>query len=168
MKTVSISVRRGKRKDAVALAQIREIAWRFAYTGIIPGPALEKIVHVRLDSWWRWALTVDCKIDVVEVADIVVGYTSWGPCRSRQLPAKAEIYECYILPEYHGMGLGTRLFEKTRRDARAKYGQGCIVWALEDNEVGCRFYAARGGEEIARTQETLGGATLEKIAYLWR
>lgn len=168
MKTASISVRRGTRKDANALSTIREIAWRFAYTGIIPGPALDKMVRVRLDSWWRWALTVDSKIDVVEVADIVVGYTTWGPCRARQLPAKSEIYECYILPEYHGMGLGKRLFEASRKNAQAKYGQGCIIWALEENEVGCRFYEARGGEKIARTTETLGTANLEKIAYLWR
>jgi len=167
MKTASISVRSGCRKDAAALGNIREIAWRFAYTGIIPGPTLDKMVGIRLDSWWRWALKVDSKIDVVEVADIVVGYTTWGPCRSRQLPAKAEIYECYILPEYHGMGLGTRLLEASRTNARTKYGPGCAIWVLEDNEIGCRFYEARGGKKTARTSEKLGEANLEKIAYLW-
>ena len=168
MKPATISVRRGKRSDATILAEIREITWRFAYTGIIPGPILDRMVAIRLDSWWRWALSVDSPISVLEYDGTLVGYATWGRCRKPKLPAKAEIYECYILPEFHGAGLGRTLFERAHTDAVRKHGAGCIVWALEANEIGCRFYEALGGKEIARTKENLGDAILEKIAYLWR
>jgi ribosomal protein S18 acetylase RimI-like enzyme len=80
---------------------------------------------------------------------------------------KGEIYEIYLLPEYQGIGLGTRLFLAARREL-ARFGfDSVVVWALADNDSACRFYRNAGGRRVARANERFGETALTKIAFAW-
>src|SRR3712207_871832 len=168
MKELVISIRRAKTEDAAALSGIFDAAWREAYSGIIPGVALERMLARRGPRWWLSTVSRGRPLVVLDVAETIAGYVSYGRCRDRSLPADGEIDELYLAPEYQGLGFGKRLFKAVRNDLADREMNRVVVWALADNARACAFYEGLGGRPIARVDERIGGAALGKVAYLFR
>ncbi len=168
MKELVISIRRARSEDALAVSEVFSAAWREAYAGIIPGVALEQMLTRRGPRWWRSAIGRSRPLVVLDVAETVAGYISYGRCRDRALPADGEVDELYLLPEYQGLGFGTRMFRAVRNDLADRGAKRLAVWALADNERACTFYRRLGGRRIAETTDRIGGAALAKVAYLFR
>ncbi len=167
MSTLLVSIRRAKAADAAALSAVFDAAWREAYSGIIPGVALERMLARRGPRWWAFTLGRGRPLVVLESGRDVVGYASYGRCRDRSLPADGEIDELYLAPEYQGVGYGKRLFKAVRNDLIDRDVKRIVVWSLSDNERACAFYQRMGGARIKETTERIGGATMGKIAYLF-
>ena len=167
MKELVISIRRAKSEDAAALSNVFDAAWREAYQGIIPSIPLERMIARRGPRWWLSTIGRGRPLVVLEVAEAVAGYVSYGRCRDRSLPADGEIDELYLAPEYQGVGFGQRLFKAVRNDLSDRDVKRIVVWALADNERACAFYERLGGKRIKETSERIGGATMGKIAYLF-
>ncbi len=167
MSTLSIDVRRAEPKDATAITAVHDAAWRYAYDGIIPAKELGRMIARRDGRWWGRAIRRGTAILVLEVGGAIAGYATFGPNRARDLAQKGEVYEIYLLPEYQGVGLGTRLFLAARREL-ARFGYDTtVVWALADNENACRFYRNAGGRRVARSTERFGDSALAKVAFAW-
>jgi ribosomal protein S18 acetylase RimI-like enzyme len=166
-RTFTIGVRRAEQGDAEAITQVHDASWRYAYDGIIPPKELARIIARRGPRWWDRAIRRGTAILVIEVGGKVCGYATFGPNRARNLVQKGEVYEIYLLPEYQGIGLGTRLFLAARREL-ARFGfDSVVVWALADNEGACRFYRNAGGRKVARANERFGETALTKVAFAW-
>ena len=161
------TIRMAERGDRVALAELHADAWRYAYRGIIPGVALERMIARRGPAWWASRCGPRHRALLLEFDGPVVGYVLFGPCRIRNSPRMGEISELYVKPECQGAGFGGSLFEEARRRLRARNLNGLLVWALAENALASSFYEAMGGKERFRTFETLGGVRLEKIAFHW-
>lgn len=168
MATVEIAIRRSVASDAPALAALHHEAWRYAYRGIIPGLMLERMIARRGPGWWRRMQRAGGATILLEFDRIMAGYASFGPSRIAPLGAGGEIYELYLRPEYHGAGLGRRLFTAARGELRTAGLRGMIVCSLAANETACRFYGAMGGHALARTSERVEGARLPTIVFHWR
>jgi ribosomal protein S18 acetylase RimI-like enzyme len=166
MPTVDIHVRDARPADATQLAVIHSAAWRGAYLGIIPTPELERMIARRGSVWWLEAVRRGRHLAVLDFAGEIAGYVNFGAGRLRGL-GQGEIYELYLRPEYQGVGLGRRLFDTTRSRLKRRRLAGLVVWSLTQNERACGFYRAMGGEPRARCSERLGGASLEKTAFVW-
>ncbi len=108
--TFTIGVRRAETGDADAITAVHDAAWRYAYEGMIPAKELARIIARRGPRWWDRAIRRGTAILVIEVGGTMCGYATFGPNRARNLVQKGEVYEIYLLPEYQGVGLGTRLF----------------------------------------------------------
>ncbi len=167
MKELVISIRRAKTEDAAALSNVFDSAWREAYQGIIPAVALERMIARRGPRWWLSTIGRGRPLVVLDVAEVVAGYVSYGRCRDRSLPAEGEIDEFYLAPEYQGLGFGKRLFRAVRNDLQDREAKRILVWSLSDNERACEFYQHLGGRRIAETTERIGGANLGKTAFLF-
>jgi ribosomal protein S18 acetylase RimI-like enzyme len=167
MKTLDIAIRQAERKDADAIAGVHGTAWRGAYSGIIPHKALNTMITRRGTDWWLRVISRSGAVFVADVGGVVAGYVTFGRNRARQLSQQGEIYELYLLPEYQGIGLGTRLFDSARKSLRAHGLSGLVVWALEENTVANAFYAGLGGRDVAEGTETFDDKTLKKVAYIW-
>lgn len=165
--TFAIDVRRAESRDADAITTVHDAAWRYAYDGMIPAKELARIVARRGPRWWERAIRRGTAILVIEVAGQVCGYATFGPNRARNLVQKGEVYEIYLLPEYQGVGLGTRLFLAARRELSRFGFDSVVVWALADNDQACRFYRNAGGRKVARANERFGNVSLTKVAYAW-
>jgi len=168
MSDLLVSIRHAKPDDAPGLSRVFEAAWREAYTGIIPGITLEKMLSRRGERWWRSTVTRGRPLVVLDIGQGIAGYASYGRCRDRSLPADGEIDEIYLLPEYQGIGLGRRLFKAVLNDLRHSDLSRVAVWALAENERACAFYEGMGGRSVARVEERIGSARLAKVAYLFR
>ncbi len=167
MSTRVISIRRARPDDSVMLSEVFDAAWREAYLGVIPGVALERILARRGPLWWHATIGRARPLVVMEVADAVVGYASYGRARDRALKAEAEVDEIYMAPEYQGLGLGRRLFNAVRNDAADRGMTRTAVWSLAENARARAFYEALGGRLVAQAADRIAGATLPKVAYLF-
>jgi ribosomal protein S18 acetylase RimI-like enzyme len=168
MSDLLVSIRHAKPEDAAGLSRVFDQAWREAYQGIIPGVALERMLARRGPGWWRSTVSRGRPLAVLDIGQGIAGYVSYGRCRDRSLPAKGEIDELYLAPEYQGLGFGRRLFKAVRNDLGDRAMQRIVVWALADNERACAFYEHMGGRSIAEVKERIGGVSLSKLAYLFR
>ncbi len=167
MKTLTIDIRDAKPADARAIAAVHYESWNGAYCGIIPHKALARMIARRDHKWWASAIRRVATVLVVEMGGEIVGYATLGRNRARELPQQGEIYELYILPEYQGVGLGTRLFEAARRKL-ARHGlKGLVVWALEENTGAVSFYEGSGGLDTAEGIEVFDQKAHRKIAFTW-
>ena len=168
MSTLLVSIRRAKAADAAALSAVFDAAWREAYSGIIPGVALERMIARRGPRWWAFTLGRGRPLVVLESGEAVAGYASYGRCRDRSLPADGEVDELYLAPEHQGLGFGARLFKAVRNDMADRGLARIAVWCLSDNERACAFYHRLGGRPVAETRESIAGADLRKQAYLFQ
>jgi len=166
-RTFAIDVRRAETRDAGAITAVHDAAWRYAYDGMIPAKELQNIIARRGPHWWQRAIGHGTAILVIEVAGTICGYATFGPNRMRKLVQKGEVYEIYLLPEYQGVGLGTRLFLAARGELARLGFESVVVWALADNEQACQFYTNAGGRKVAHANEKFGEASLTKTAFAW-
>ena len=142
-------------------------AWMGAYQGIIPHKALTGMVGRRGQAWWENAIRRAANVLVVEIDGGIVGYCTLGRNRARQLSQQGEIYELYLMPEYQGVGLGSRLFNAARRMLKSRGLDGLVVWALEENDNALSFYSGQGGRDIAEGVEVFDSKALKKVAFVW-
>ncbi len=167
MTTLTVDIRKAEPRDADAIAEVHQTAWRGAYQGIIPHRALNAMIGRRGPQWWAHAIRRATSILVVEVGGKVAGYATIGRNRAKELSQQGEIYELYLKPECQGIGLGTRLFAAARARLLAHGMKGLVVWALEDNVGALDFYTGAGGRDVAEGVEVFDQKALRKVAFIW-
>ncbi len=160
-----ISIRSARFGDEAEIAEVHDAAWRDAYRGVIPGRELERMIMRRGPAWWRRAIAGGTRLIVLDFADKVAGYASYGRNRMPSLNLGGEIFELYLAPEYQGMGLGRRMFEAAQRDLAAHGYSSFVVWALGDNDRALGFYRRLGGKIVRRAPEQFGAETRERVAF---
>ena len=160
-----ISVRMARPGDETGIARVHDTAWRDAYRGVIPGRELERMVQRRGPAWWRQAIRAGTRLIVLDFADAIAGYASYGRNRMPALGYGGEIFELYLMPEYQGVGLGRRMFDAARADLADHGLPNFVVWALGGNDRAIDFYQRRGGVLVRRARERFGDETRERIAF---
>ena len=168
MTAITISIRRARPDDATDLSRVFDATWREAYQGLLPAIALERMIARRGPRWWVSMIGRGRPLVVLDVGDKIVGYTSYGRCRDRSLPADGEIDELYLAPEYQGLGFGRRLFKAVRNDLDDRGAKRIAVWSLTENDRACEFYRHLGGRLVAEANERFGGKSLSKSCFLFR
>ena len=167
MNTLTIDIRKAELKDAAAIADVHQDAWRGAYSGIIPHRALTAMINRRGSQWWANAIRRAATVLVVEIGGKIAGYATLGRNRARELSQQGEIYELYLRPEFQGIGLGTRLFAEARGRLKSHGLSGLVVWALEENQNALAFYAGAGGRDVAEGVEVFDQKAIRKVAFVW-
>ncbi len=160
-----ISIRSARPGDEEGIARVHDAAWREAYLGIIPGRELERMIQRRGPAWWRRAILGGTRLTVLDFAETIAGYASYGRNRMPALGYSGEIFELYLAPEYQGAGLGRRMFEAARSDLAAHGYLSFVVWALAGNERAVEFYSGLGGAVVRRAPERFGAEMRERIAF---
>ncbi|MEM7123516.1 MAG: GNAT family N-acetyltransferase [Pseudomonadota bacterium] len=159
--------------DAKAIAFIHVETWRSTYAGVLPDAYLTSLSVADRTAFWRGILSRRDQGMTVVVEDQeagVVGFGNAGTARADGLPADSdwngEIYTLYLLPDWHGQGLGRQLMEALFDCLRLARLRRVILWVLEANPTRF-FYEAMGGRLIARRSEPFAGVLLDELAYGW-
>lgn len=160
-----ISVRTARPSDAQGIAAVHDAAWREVYRGLIPGRELERLVERRGPAWWAQTIRSGTRLIVLDFADTIAGYATYGRNRTPKLPYEGEIFELYIAPVYQGTGLGKRMFQTAQADLWAHGFSSFLVWVLSGNERAVAFYRRRGGKIVHRAREKFGDVTRERVAF---
>lgn len=164
--SVNARVRPARAEDCEALAGVFAASWGDAYRCIIPSAHLGGLIRRRNAAWWATAVRNRESILVLEVADVIGGYATYGAARARGA-FDGEIYELYLIPTFQGLGLGELLFEACRVKLDERGLSGLVVWALSANREAHAFYRRRGGRPMAKALDRVGGARLEKTGFGW-
>lgn len=170
MRELVTSIRRARPSDSDGLSIVHDAAWREAYQGIIPGVGIERALSLRGPEWWRKRAArvtghAGRQILVLEIGDQIGGYAIYGPNRTLSLSQRGEIDALYLDPVCHGLGFGRRLFRAARRDLAGQSLGSTIIWCLDANQRGSKFYIGLGGAPHARSELRMSGVDFSATAY---
>lgn len=152
--------------DRMAISEVYEQSWKFAYDGIIPKEYLDSIPK------GRWAASIDnpnLKSLICVENGKIVGTSSFCESRFEQFRDFGEIVSIYFLPDYMGKGYGKILMESVIAKLRAQGYEDIILWVLEENIRARRFYE-RFGFTLADEylDDNIGGKNLREVAYVYK
>jgi len=168
MASTLINIRSARASDAGAICDVHDASWREAYRGIIPGAELEKIISKRGPGWWRKAILRGSNILLLDAAERIGGYVTFGRNRLPAMRHKGELFELYLHPEFQGLGFGRKMFMAAQNELMRHGYNNMIVWSLADNERAMEFYRQLGGVRIRSANESFGAETRERIAFEFR
>lgn len=139
------SVRTAIIEDASSLAHIIVESWRAAYMEIIPKDEISKYLDIqkRKSQFERY-------ISHGEI--VLIGLHNNIPCglafgnkeNDEGLEKCGSIYSLYIMPEYWGSGIASKLMDNILEILK---NQGCkkaSLWVFEDNQRAINFYEKSG------------------------
>lgn len=149
-------------EDAPDLADVHVASWQKAYAGIFPETFLDGLDREARSRWWRRHIAEGARVLVSE-SDRVVGFCSLGPSDDE---GWGEIFAIYVHPDHWDEGHGYRLLEAGETALRELDHQRALLWVLETNERGRRFYERQGwvaGKPVRL--EEIGGVQVTELRY---
>ncbi|HSD89151.1 MAG TPA: GNAT family N-acetyltransferase [Kofleriaceae bacterium] len=164
-------IRLAKPDDALGIARAHSESWRESYRGILPERLLDR-VDVGQRAATRSRILADPNIVGLVAYDLthrdIVGFCDAGESRRRHVVGAAgEIYALYLVHHAKMHGLGSEMFDRCRELLAARGLRSLVIWVLENNVHGRRFYEARGGKLGPTVHSTVGGFPVLERAYLW-
>ena len=149
-------------------------SWQVAYRGIVPDAILDGLsIEARIEFWARaigqtaTEPSREVRIWVVEEAGQVVGLATTRPCPDPDVPAgTGELHSIYLAPESWSRGLGARLLDVAVADLRERGCMPLVLWVIESNSRGRRFYERTGWTpDGGRQPIDFDGVLVDEIRY---
>lgn len=120
-------------------AYVHFSCWQDAYRGMVDENYLAALTLEKCEELaYKWR----DNILVAKEGEKVVGFAGYG--KSGELPDCGEVYALYVLAEYRGKGVGSRLLDAALLCLRA-YPKKCL-WVLKENKKAIAFYQSKGFE----------------------
>jgi ribosomal protein S18 acetylase RimI-like enzyme len=152
--------------DADALGAMHVAAWCEAYSGLVPQDVLASLDPARRAAMWQGIIPAG-RVLVAEQDGAIVGFLSWGPQRTPDLPFAAEVGALYVLRHAQRRGLGRRLMAAAARQMQRASFASASLWVLDGNAPARRFYEALGGRACAQAHQPREGWIAHETAYGW-
>ena len=159
-------VRRARRDDAHAIAQVHAETWQQAYEHVFGTERLATVsVDARAEQWERILSAGQTDVFVAEDDDDgIVGFVSTGD--SRDADAEVELYAIYVLPRAWGTEAGTALMRAAVAAMSARATGDAVLWVLEDNPRARRFYEREGWAlDGERKEDEYLGLRVAEVRY---
>ncbi|MCE7742178.1 MAG: GNAT family N-acetyltransferase [Candidatus Heimdallarchaeota archaeon] len=171
-----IAIRQARYSDIEGIAYVGYNSWITTYTGIFPDELIQqrspekRIPHIREN--WR-GFEEDSEENPTRnflVAENnmgkIVGYVNGGEIFHKEQNYDCEMYAFYILQEYQGQGIGTRLFYQMLKFLKTFEHKSMIIWVLKENPA-CLFYEKMGGKAKESMIDQRDCKDHEVIGYVW-
>ena len=136
--------------DIPKIVHVVTISWNETYQDLVPREELEKLKHnedERINRTLDKFLNKEYKQLVLEINGEVVGFARFGKSEDPLFTNCGEIFAFYIINKYHGLGLGRKLFERTRDELKKDGFDKMIIACLKGNPTN-EFYKHMGGKYI--------------------
>ncbi|MDG5758748.1 GNAT family N-acetyltransferase [Natronococcus sp. A-GB1] len=157
--------------DARAITRVNALAFREAYDGLLPDEVLAGFGADASDEQLReYADRLREDRNGIFLAELEgevrgYGYVRWGEGTKAFVgPEEAGLKELYVEPDYWGEGIGTALLERCLEVLPGETERLCLE-TLAGNEVGRRFYEARGFERTGRSEFEIAGEAYPTAIY---
>ncbi len=154
----SVTVRRAMPADAAAIARVHLDAWRWAYEGLLdPSLLARRNVDSTTAMWQRTMAEGTHVVLVAERDGDVVGFAGCGPSRDDNAVGAGELFVMYIDPDAYRTGVGSALMARVLEELVAAGFDEAVVWVLESNQLGRRFYERWGWQTDGATKDEPNG-----------
>lgn len=166
-----LTVRPATVGDADAIGAIHVLAWRAAYSGLLPDAFLRSL---SIPDWqYRRRAQLEeanraAHVDVALRNGQVVGFATYGPSRDDDAHrGTGELYAIYLHPEHWRAGNGTRLHAATLETLRGNGFGDATLWVLAGNVGAQAFYTALGWSPDGARQHSAVGQSppAEQVRY---
>lgn len=163
-----MKIRPATRADAADIEHVARASWHAAYDDIIGVSAVDEMV----DDWYEHDELADSieqpdtSTVVANGDDEIVGFAQGVPTEDG--PAEAAIPRIYVHPDHWGEGIGTALLGELSEAMKGAGYRDVWLTVLAENEVGRKFYEARGFDEVGRRATELAGVTVDELVLYAR
>ena len=149
--------------DRLAVSNVYEESWKYAYQGIVPQEYLDSIPK----GQWASHIEQEDRKNLVMVQDgMIIGTTGFGKSRMIEMEGFGEIVSLYFLPQYMGKGYGRQLLLAAVRELKKMGYDKVYLWVLEENQRARRFYEKYGFMQTKRCLIcNIGGKDLKEVQY---
>ena len=155
--------------DADAIGRVQVETWRVAYQGLLPDDVIARFDLEARQRLWRDGLArvprPGSATFVAELDGEVVGFASVGRSREDEAETEGELYAIYLHPSRWDQGIGRALLERAEESMRAYGFERAILWVMEGNERGERFYRAAGWQHDGRKVDAFQGVEVAELRY---
>jgi len=163
-------VRSARPADALVVAQIRVASWRATYRGVVPDSYLDVMSAEENAPQWAAAARGEqpgMRLLMCEDEGSAIGFAAFGAARLPQFGYTGELYAIYFLPDAVGKGNGSALMAEVVRGLEALGHGDMILWVMEDNSRGRRFYERAGMTLVEGSRQSfeIEGRTIWEVAY---
>lgn len=156
-------------EDAAVLGKIHSASWKKAYKNIIPDDILNNITPEKRTLDFKKALSKGFEEDALIFNEdhLPLGLICFGKSRDKDLDSShGEIWGIYLLPEYWNQGVGSKLIHWGISELRRRNYKKAVLWVLEDNIIGRRFYEKNGFIFDGTSKEIIIGKPLIELRYI--
>jgi GNAT superfamily N-acetyltransferase len=166
--TQPTTIRPATLDDGEAIARIQIQTWRTAYRGVIADEFLDAMSEDERTS--RWSEIVQRPEHATFVAEVeghgIIGFANGGPERDGREDYRGELCGLYVLPDWHGQGIGRQLVATFASWLINSEFDTMMVWTLADNPYR-RFYERLRGKLVAEKEFEIGEQKLLEVAFGW-
>ncbi|HLP50347.1 MAG TPA: GNAT family N-acetyltransferase [Chitinophagales bacterium] len=154
--------------DAAGIATVQYHGWQQTYRGIISDAFLAAMTIEGGTELWKHNLKhPKGSIHVmVNDEDKVIAFSGAGRNRTVEFNCDSELYALYLLKEYHGQGLGKKLFMFEMQGLIAAGYKSCFVHVLADNP-NVKFYRSFKPDLERSFTTTIGGQDCNDLCLAW-
>ena len=148
LKHKNIVIRKVKYEDIEQIVNININDWKKVYKGIIDDITLDNLNRNEKIEKWRKHYNIG-NVIVAEEHGKVLGYCRYDDnAVYENSDIDSEIIAIYIDYDNLGKGIGRKLVEYVMNDLKNKNKKKMVIWCLEKNENGRKFYEKIGGKLI--------------------
>jgi len=141
-------------------AYVHCTAWKEAYRGLLNQGFLDARTLEFSEERALHAFRAGISTLLAKDGNVVVGFADYGPYRGDDIQGAGEVYAIYLLSDYYGQGVGTRLMNAALQ-SMPNYDK-VVVWVLRGNERAIRFYERFGFRFDGESQTLdLGGEVMD-------
>ena len=167
----TLKIREAGPEDAAAIARVQVETWHTTFRGTLPEDFLAGINLESQTPRWEEELNDPARASFLFVAETingeVLGFASCGPERKGDSEFDGELYAIYILEAFQRAGLGRALTLAVVERLMAAGFRSMLIWALEVNDAGRRFYEKLGGRLLRTGSVTRDLHTFPTVGYGW-
>lgn len=156
--------------DLIAIARVNVDTFRETQRGIVPNQLINSLSYERAVQRFQRLLDKKEQLSTIFVAEdrgSILGYAMAGLAREPIPRYVGELYGIYILPQYHGNGIGRHLMSFVAQHLRAQKIHSMFVVVFSANLTAIKFYEALGAEKLYDRTVPFDGADLKETIYGW-
>lgn len=163
-------IRKPKEEDIKGIAKVNVDSWRTTYKGIVPDDFLNRMRYDEREVAARKTFESIKTLQYVAESEEkkIVGYVHGGKNRyTEDYPEfDAEIYAIYILKDYQGHSIGSKLIQHLVEELVSQGFKSLIVQVLAENRSK-EFYQKAGARYLDTRELDISGEKLEELVYAW-
>lgn len=152
-----VKIREGNPNDANDFVYVNTHTWISTYKGLLPDELLDDLsdtIEARVPKT-KDRLEKENNLIVAECNGLVVGVLTYNQSRDTNYPNAGEISSIYVLKEYQGNGIGSKLFQAGLKKLINQGFKEVILKVLKENKGAIEFYQKKGGIIVGEEQANL-------------
>ncbi|HHD2752240.1 TPA: GNAT family N-acetyltransferase [Clostridium perfringens] len=163
-----MEIRLATYEDCRNLAILKKVVWETTYRGIYPNDKLDKYdIDYNENKFKDMIKKQSQKLFIVLNESKIIGYMSCGEILRAFDKYTHDIGLLYIIKEYQGKGIGSKLFEFAKNELKNQGITEFIVSCNKYNFSGQQFYSKMGGT-IIKIDENNVDKSIPQVKFLFQ